>query len=287
VAAPVLETQLGASAAPVAPFVHDYVGYRYEGFEPGLHRAMPGRHLTLIISLDEPVHFSDLPGTGQAPGRFAAPVGGAHPGAYAITHQGREHGIALDLNPLGARALLGMPAAAITSTVVELDDLFGASGRRVRERLAEAPSWGHRWALLDRFLLAAADRHQDRAAALAPEVAQAWHLLDVHHGQVTVNQLAAEVGWSRRHLGERFRLELGVSPKVAGRIMRFERSRALLGSPGRAERPGLATVAAVAGYYDQAHLTREWQELAGCSPTRWLAEDLPSVQDDGLVAGPS
>ncbi|MCA1672997.1 MAG: helix-turn-helix domain-containing protein, partial [Actinobacteria bacterium] len=45
------------------------------------------------------------------------------------------------------------------------------------------------------------------------------------------------------------------------------------------DRPPLADVAARCGYYDQAHFTREWRDLAGCSPRTWLAEELPSVQD--------
>jgi len=45
------------------------------------------------------------------------------------------------------------------------------------------------------------------------------------------------------------------------------------------DRPPLADVAALAGYYDQAHFTRDWRDLAGCSPTTWLAEEFPSVQD--------
>ena len=60
-------------------------------------------------------------------------------------------------------------------------------------------------------------------------------------------------------------------PKLAARVIRFQRSRELLASPGR---PGLADIALACGYYDQAHLTRDWRELAGCSPTVWMAEEL-------------
>ena len=62
---------------------------------------------------------------------------------------------------------------------------------------------------------------------------------------------------------------------------RFQRACRMLERP---RHPGLAGVAAACGYYDQAHLTREWNELAGCTPTLWMAEELPSVQDAG--AGP-
>jgi AraC-like DNA-binding protein len=67
-----------------------------------------------------------------------------------------------------------------------------------------------------------------------------------------------------------------------GRVLRFDRARRLL---GRVDRPGLADVAATCGYYDQAHLTREWNELAGCTPTTWMSEELPSVQDSLVETG--
>jgi AraC-like DNA-binding protein len=37
-------------------------------------------------------------------------------------------------------------------------------------------------------------------------------------------------------------------------------------------------VALAAGYYDHAHMLREWRRMAGCRPGEWLAEELPSVQ---------
>ena len=64
---------------------------------------------------------------------------------------------------------------------------------------------------------------------------------------------------------------------LAARVVRFERAREMLQST-----PSFVTVAqvaAVCGYYDQAHLDRDFAELAGCAPTTWLAEELPSFQD--------
>jgi transcriptional regulator GlxA family with amidase domain len=95
--------------------------------------------------------------------------------------------------------------------------------------------------------------------------------------------LAGEVGWSRRHLTDRFTAEYGLGPKAMARVLRFERARWMI---VRAAFPSLAAVAAECGYADQAHMTREWQALAGASPTAWLAaEQLPFVQDDDMVDG--
>ena len=178
-----------------------------------------------------------------------------------------------------------MPSSEITSQCVPLGDLLGAAGRELIERLQpdEAPDWAARIAAIDDALLRAIRRHDNERHAVADEVVQAWRRIQGSAGAVGVGELADEVGWSRRHLTERFRAEVGLAPKAYARVVRFEHARRLLQV---ADRPGLATVAAEAGYYDQAHLTREFQELAGCSPTRWLAdEELPSVQDTPEASG--
>jgi AraC-like DNA-binding protein len=92
--------------------------------------------------------------------------------------------------------------------------------------------------------------------------------------------LADEVGWSARHLTNRFRTELGLRPKDAARVTRFDRARRRIGPGVR-----LADVAADAGYFDQAHLTREFAAFAGCSPSRWMAEEIGFVQDQMLPVG--
>jgi transcriptional regulator GlxA family with amidase domain len=94
-----------------------------------------------------------------------------------------------------------------------------------------------------------------------------------------VAELAGETGWSPRHLDNRFRSEIGLTPKAAARVIRFDRARRMLmrrvrdGGP-----PALADLAAAGGYYDQAHLAREFRGLAGCPPSRWLAEEFRNVQ---------
>ncbi len=93
--------------------------------------------------------------------------------------------------------------------------------------------------------------------------------------------LADEVGWSARHLTARFRAETGLRPKEAARVIRFDRARRRLSPTGRS----LADLAAETGYFDQAHLAREFRTLAGCSPTAWLAEEFDFVQATTWAGG--
>ena len=82
-------------------------------------------------------------------------------------------------------------------------------------------------------------------------------------------------------MANRFRAELGVTPKVAARIFRFERACGLIGN----RRLPLAEVAAACGYADQAHMTRDWNTFTGTSPKDWIANDLPFLQDYELSGG--
>ncbi|MCO6010314.1 helix-turn-helix domain-containing protein [Actinoallomurus purpureus] len=263
--------------ARLASSVTRCVGYRYEGFPPGTHLGLPSRHLTVVLSLDAPTRTIGPSATDRC--AFAALAGGLHTRPVVIAHDGDLAGVQLDLTPEGARSLFGLPAAAIGSAVLSLDDLIGTRAGELLERLAEAPTWRARFAVVDDVL----SRGIGRLPGPAPEIAYAWRRLAETDGTMRVGDLAREVGWSRRHLSERFAAEYGLRPKEAARVMRFERSKRLLQEPGR---PSLANVAAACGYYDQAHLAREWNDLAGCPPSAWLAdEELPFVQDDEDAAG--
>jgi transcriptional regulator GlxA family with amidase domain len=113
---------------------------------------------------------------------------------------------------------------------------------------------------------------------LEPALRRSWHLVTSSGGAVPVAEIARTIGWTRQHFARRFTDEFGLSPKLAARLVRFDRARRML----QRTPPfvSIAQVAAVCGYYDQAHMTRDFVEFAGCPPGRLLAEeDLPSFQD--------
>ena len=96
----------------------------------------------------------------------------------------------------------------------------------------------------------------------------AWRRLESTGGTVSVTRLAVELGWSRKRLVAHFREEVGLGPKAAARVLRFEAMVSRLRS-GR--RGGWAELALECGYFDQAHLAREVRRLAGVTPTELLA----------------
>jgi AraC-like DNA-binding protein len=213
-----MEFALGTPAPALRRLVAAYHGTRFEGLAPGVFQGLPSRHVTLILSLEAPIELAAMPDPRQAPARFGAFVGGLHRAPATVRHDGRQHVVQLHVEPLAARAWLGVPAAALVSQVAALADVIGPLAEELRERLASAASWGARFRLLDETL---ASLWRERPAPPA-EVAFAWRALCATRGRISVGELARQTGWSRRHLGERFRDVLGLAPKQAARVLRFE-----------------------------------------------------------------
>src|SRR5258708_16300573 len=148
------ESVRGVPAPPLRPFIAWYSGYRQAGVPPGRHRGLPSPYLTVIFTLDDPLVLARHPDPRQPPGSYRTLVGGLHTSPALVMHQGRESGIQLQLSPLGARALLGMPAGELASLDVEGGAVLGALADQIVERIREEPDWPGRFAVLDRVLSA-------------------------------------------------------------------------------------------------------------------------------------
>ena len=248
-----LTTRAGGAAA--TPLVKRYAGYREH--DPGSERReVAGAGIALVLAFGDPITVRyDGSDVGSAFGAF---VVGTHMRPALTSSRGHQQGVEVNLTPAGAFALLGGELEALTDVVTPIDAVLGRDGEELVERLADAPSWTARFELLDHEV----GQHRE-GAAMAREVEWLWHQLAACHGATRVDQLIDETGWSRRHLTRRFRQQIGLPPKACARLLRFEHAVELLGAPGAS----LASVASEAGYYDQAHLNRDFREFAGCTPT--------------------
>ncbi|WP_433601482.1 helix-turn-helix domain-containing protein [Nocardia sp. CA-135953] len=276
---PTTEVVTARPAPALAAFIDGYLGYRLSGFAPGLHRGLPSRHMTFIVSIGPSIDVVAQTDSRQSPEDYRCVLSGLQASSAVISHNGYQEGIGIELTPLGSRALFGMPASALWNTSVECAEVAGPVGRQLWEESQELSSWPERFAACDRVLtrLVCHDR------LVAPELTWAWRTLVESDGAARIGPLAEEIGWSRQHLARRFGAEFGLGPKLAARIARFERARRMIGhTPSYVT---IAQVAATCGYYDQAHFNRDFAELAGCSPTAWLAEEIPSVQDPAGSGG--
>ncbi len=172
------------------------------------------------------------------------------------------------LSPVVAHAVLGA-ASELGGAVVTLDRLWGRDAVRLQERLHATTSWDERFAIVHTLLA----RRYEAGRRVDPEVAYAWRRIMLSRGGIRVDHLAAETGWTRKRLWSRFRTQLGITPKRASQLVRFDRAAHRL-----AHGHSPAEVSAATGYADQSHLTRATRSFTGLTPTAlatapWLAVD--------------
>jgi hypothetical protein len=167
-----------------------YIGYTQHNVTLSVHRGLPSRYVTLIISLDQPIRVTGMPIPREAPATLQVLVGGLHVAPALIAQDRFQSGVHIELNPLGCRSLLGVPAAELTGHVVGLGDLRSPELATLPRRLAEAHGWPTRFAILDEVLAAeVAD-----AACPEPEVGWAWQRMIGACGSVRVASLAGRSG---------------------------------------------------------------------------------------------
>ncbi|WP_374209658.1 helix-turn-helix domain-containing protein [Glycomyces sp. TRM65418] len=196
-------------------------------------------------------------------------VAGLAPGDLRVTARGAGECLQIRLEPAAAAAVFGGASTELSGTLADLEEVWGRDARRFHDRLRAAASWDDRFAI-------AADLLGRRLSTRPPvdaEVAHAWRRTLAGRGRARVDGLAAEVGWSRKRLWSRFRSQLGITPKRAARLVRFDHAAHLLA----AGRPA-AEAAVESGYVDQSHLHREAKAFTGLTPTAvaaapWLAID--------------
>lgn len=267
-----------------APGVTSMVGYRALDVPETVHRGMPSSTLTFIVSLDDGVeaaHSADALAMAR-PNPLI--LGGLHVQASHVRQRRGQAGVQLAVHPLASRALFGVPSAELPVTDFDALDVLGRRAGELPERAAAARRWPQVFATVADYM-ANARRRRD-GVMVRPEVAYAWHLLERTEGRIAVGALADRVGVSARHLTTLFRREVGRTPKTVSMLMRFEHATtAIAASARRHGRVDLAAVAADTGYYDQAHLTREFVRFAGVPPRAWLAEEFRNIQDGGHSFG--
>jgi AraC-like DNA-binding protein len=262
---------------PAGQVVSRYVDYRLTGFAPGIHAGLPSRHLTLLVSFDDPIEIVDA--AGGLVGRHQALIAGLHSSASHVRHNGTQIGVQLGLDPLTAASAIGVPVGELAYGCFELGSVMSHADGLIDRLASSSPD--ERIRIVEQAFSPRLGNPGVRFES-PPEIDRAWRMMLARDGAVKVSGIADEVGWSRRHLSDRFRAVFGWSPREAQRVLRFELAHRLFldRHPG-----GWVGVAADAGYADQSHLVREWKRITGSPPARWAeSEELPFLQDkDGLV----
>ncbi|MFJ6759477.1 MULTISPECIES: helix-turn-helix domain-containing protein [unclassified Streptomyces] len=252
-----------------------YHGYRLPEGRPRTRLEVPDGVVTVVIALAGGLSLT-AGGPAQGASSF---LSGLRTTATRGEHPGGLHGIEVTFSALGAYRTFGIPMRYFTEAFVDLSDLLGRTAAHLVEQLQQTESWADRFALLDAVFLSCG---ADRGGTVSPEVREALRRLWADSRPEALSSIAGEVGWSSRHLRDRFGQQVGLAPKAVARVARLQRALRLqsLGLDG-------AEVAAFGGFHDQAHCIREFKAMTGLTPSRFAARrgGLPPGSALDRVAG--
>ena len=235
------------------------VGDAAEGPAP-FQRVMPDGRAELIFNFADPFESWSGEAVRQQP---LALLVGPNRRAMGIRPTGAVDLIGVRFRPEALSGWLGVGGSDLLDRAYDLADVPAPLDRSLHEQLFDAAGQDRRIAVLHRHLASAASRlRPDIRLGAAVDLAMA-------DDRARPDAVAQAVGMSHRQLSRLLRERLGFGAKPLVRLGRFQRVLRALDRPGR---HSVAAVAARSGYFDQAHLTRDFRLFAGIPPARYLRE---------------
>jgi AraC-like DNA-binding protein len=223
---------------------------------------LPSAHL--FINLGDPVRVWDSDPS-VPPALF---TGGWFMGVWTrrflVEYPARVRLVGVHFKPWGMSPFVDLPATELRDRWVPVDVVWQRSLDRIRNQVGDIASATETLRVLEGEL-------RSRLAEAPSGLHLVQHTggqLATFHGAVSVGALADAAGVSGTHLATQFKSHIGVTPKAVARIYRFTR---LILSVDTRHPVDWSQLAQTAGYYDQAHFSREFKNFTGHTPTDYLA----------------
>ncbi|MBZ2188999.1 AraC family transcriptional regulator [Alcanivorax sp. JB21] len=245
-----------------------YISELWIASSPGLpfcrERLLPDGRITLVIPLTaNPATLYEGP-YGAQKQHFNGPfVCGIQTRDITIDTATQKHVMGASFLPGGSLPFLGGSARVLHNETLDLDAFWGARSHQLHEQLLSASDDAQRFSLLESALL------QQLIASPHPAVTEAVARLSLNPAQ-RISPLANELGLGQRRFQQIFTETVGVPPKVFARIQRFSN---LLYRTTNLQEADWSLLALDNGYYDQAHLIREFRALSGMTPEAYLRSE--------------
>ncbi|MCK2215563.1 helix-turn-helix domain-containing protein [Actinomadura sp. ATCC 31491] len=237
---------------------------------------MPSAHL--FVNLGEPVRLLDPHPAVLTDGWFM----GVWTRRFLLEYPASVRIVGVHFKPWGLAPFTGVPAGGLRDLWVPVDAVWPGAAGRVRERVGGLAPAGEALRVMEEELLSRLAEVPARGLGL---VEHAGGRLEASHGGLAVSALADAAGVSGNHLTAQFRSHVGITPKRMARIYRFAR---LIVSVDALRPAGWAHLAQAAGYFDQAHFSKEFKDFTGHTPKEWLAlrRRFPAERDFPPDSGP-
>jgi len=246
--------------APLSQFVQDF--WLYENYQGAREHELilPSGTFEMVFNLQDDELRIYRPSDPQRCRRFpGAVVSGPYTGPFMSDAAEETSLLGVHFRPGGAIGVLGLPAAEFRDAHVDLRTLWGPPSSELRERLCELKEPTSKFRLLEAALLQRLATYRGGHSA----VRTALDVVRRSDGRARTRDIARAVGLSQRRLITLFSNEVGQTPKMFGRIRRFQHA---IARSRRTTAIDWAQLAAECGYFDQSHLIRDFAEFASVSP---------------------
>jgi AraC-like DNA-binding protein len=263
-----------------APPLGDFIGRFWLCSDAPPHRReqiLPMGTIELVVNLrEDEIRIYD-PAHPDRCSRFSgAVVSGTYSQSFVIDPLQHASIVGVHFRPGGAIGFLGAPPGELADTHLDLEALWGAPAVELRERLCAAATPAERFSLLEQALLSRL-RYPPESHNAVPAALRA---LEPTGEAVRVRDVAWRVGLSHRRFIQVFAAEVGLTPKLYGRVRRFQHALALVRD---VPAPDWARVAVECGYFDQSHLIRDFQAFAGLTPMEYLLRRSEQVMPNHVL----
>lgn len=252
-----------APGPPLSEFVEYF--WLFEGGQtPRKERIVPSGTIELVINLrDDEVRIHDREQPEQTKRFSGAVLSGTYSSIFVIDAMQHESMLGVHFKPGGAFPFLGALASELRDAHADLADLWGRSALELRERLCVVSAHRKRFQVMEEVLR---DRLR-RARRGHRAVPIALGVFGPTGTCASVPDAAREAGVCQRRFAKVFADQVGLSPKLFCRVLRFQHVQTLA---ERNEKVDWAHIASTCGYFDQSHLINDFQELSGFSPAEYL-----------------
>jgi AraC-like DNA-binding protein len=239
--------------------------YEIEPRPLALERILPTGAAQLIVNLKEDQTRVYRPECGNRCDRTSGMVLSGVQSRYSVIDTAeQEHVLGVAFRPGGTMPFMRVPADETRDAGIPLDVLWGARrASDLRERLLEARNPDAKLEAMEDALA-----EMWRPSGLHPSIAFALDAFGRRSHATSVTAVTDAIGLSAKRFIERFKTEVGLTPKRYCRILRFQRS---LRRAHKGQHVDWTRVALDCGYFDQAHFIHDFRSFAGITPTGYQA----------------
>lgn len=251
-------------AFPLSQFIESFIYYRDYNPIHSIDRFLPDGHVNIVMSLnDDPQYIYDNDTLKEIQACRHVWFSGIRNNYITIPSGKESQMFIINFHRGKAYPFVQMPLNELTDCVVDGDLVLSHEIMDLRGMIQDAPLIMQKFQKAEKFLL----KKFASQLIVNPFIDYAVNKIVQSPDQLSIERIAAKVGYSQKHLIQLFKENVGVPPKGFLKIMRFQKA---MQDISIAKTLNWKDIAFESGYYDQAHFINDFKAFSGFTPNQFL-----------------